>query len=586
MTATHLPAGPPEAAPAADPPAGPAPGGPAPGGPAWRAVPIGLLAATLYLTGAPRRLPRPRLARPVRRSPRLAAAGHAAAWPAAWVTLFVVYLHVARTVAVTSDGASNVLQAWDMLHGNLLLRGWQLSDVSFYPTELPQYALIEAVRGLSAQVVPIASAMTYSLLALLAALLAKGRATGRDAVVRCMIAVGIMAAPQPGDAVYVLLGSPDHIGSTVPVLAAFLLLDRAPRRWWVPPAAAAMLAWGLAADDIVLVTGVLPVLAVCLARGYGLVRLGRRGEAWFEAELAAAAIGAVWAARAGVAAVTAHGGFTVWPVRAMFVPAAGLPHSLLVAGEGLLLLFGADFLGRAYGLAAGLAAVHLAGLVLAAWGCCAVLRRFRAAGLAGQLLAVGAVATLAAYALSTRASGLLSARDITAVLPFGAALAGRLSGRLSAAGLLPALAAVLACYLAGLGIVVAAPPARQPDAALAGWLASHHLDYGLADYWDANVTTVQTAGRVRLRAIAGRGSSVSTGYWETRPQWYAPAANYANFVVLSPGPSGSGAYPTIASVRAAFGQPARIYGLGRYTILIWDKNLLAGLIRGSPPQGR
>jgi len=31
---------------------------------------------------------------------------------------------------VDADGAGNVLQAWDMLHGNPLLRGWWLSDVS------------------------------------------------------------------------------------------------------------------------------------------------------------------------------------------------------------------------------------------------------------------------------------------------------------------------------------------------------------------------------------------------------------------------------------------------------------------------
>ena len=38
-----------------------------------------------------------------------------------------------------------------MLHGNVLLRHWTVSDVSFYPTELVQYALIEALRGTRAQ---------------------------------------------------------------------------------------------------------------------------------------------------------------------------------------------------------------------------------------------------------------------------------------------------------------------------------------------------------------------------------------------------------------------------------------------------
>ena len=52
--------------------------------------------------------------------------------------LFILYLRQSRSVAVGSDGGSIALQAWDMAHGNFLLHGWAMSDVSFYTTELPQ----------------------------------------------------------------------------------------------------------------------------------------------------------------------------------------------------------------------------------------------------------------------------------------------------------------------------------------------------------------------------------------------------------------------------------------------------------------
>ncbi|MBV9381188.1 MAG: hypothetical protein JOY82_23600, partial [Streptosporangiaceae bacterium] len=83
------------------------------------------------------------------------------------VALFWCYLWQSRTFPVNSDGASNALQAWDMLHGNVLLHGWYLSDVSFYTTELPEYMLVEAVRGLGPDVVHICAALTYTLLVLL-----------------------------------------------------------------------------------------------------------------------------------------------------------------------------------------------------------------------------------------------------------------------------------------------------------------------------------------------------------------------------------------------------------------------------------
>ena len=73
-----------------------------------------------------------------------------AVWVLGVIAAFACYLQLARTRAVNSDGAGQALQAWDMLHGNLLLHGWSLGDVSYYTTELPQYMLVELVRGLNA----------------------------------------------------------------------------------------------------------------------------------------------------------------------------------------------------------------------------------------------------------------------------------------------------------------------------------------------------------------------------------------------------------------------------------------------------
>src|SRR5580693_1755648 len=137
-----------------------------------------------------------------------------ALFTAAAIVAFACYLRMSLTVPVNSDGASNALQAWDMLHGNPLLHGWWLSDVSFYTTELPEYMLVELAHGLNADVVHVAAALTYTILVLLGAFLAKGRATGREAAVRVALAGGIMLAPQPGAAAQILLLSPDHVGST------------------------------------------------------------------------------------------------------------------------------------------------------------------------------------------------------------------------------------------------------------------------------------------------------------------------------------------------------------------------------------
>ena len=113
---------------------------------------------------------------------RVAAVALAAVTLAAGL-LFLGYLRVSWTVAATSDGAAQALQARDMLAGNWLLHGWTLSDVSFYTTELPEYVLVELVRPFGASVIHVAAAVTYTLLVLAACWLARGRARGTEGLV-------------------------------------------------------------------------------------------------------------------------------------------------------------------------------------------------------------------------------------------------------------------------------------------------------------------------------------------------------------------------------------------------------------------
>ena len=242
------------------------------------------------------------------------------AWPvglaAAGIGLYLCYLAVSRTQGVGSDGASIAVQAWDMLHGNPLLRGWTVTDVSFYTTELPEYMIVEAVRGLNADVLHASAAITYALVVLTGGLLGRGRATGREGIVRMFIAAGIMVAPQLGPGVYILIFQPDHIGTAVPLMLTWLVLDRAPRSWYVPPIIALMLAWGAIGDQLVLLVGVAPLAAVSAVRAYQVLVQRREGwrSGWFDVSLLAAAAAAVEISRIVVKEISAHGGYTVQPV--------------------------------------------------------------------------------------------------------------------------------------------------------------------------------------------------------------------------------------------------------------------------------
>jgi hypothetical protein len=551
-----------------------------------------------------------------------------AAFVLAAAALFAIYLTLSRTVPENSDQANILLVASDMLHGNVLLHGWYLTDVSFYTTELPQYALLEIFFGVHANTAHIAAAMTYTLVVLLAVLLARGGFTSRAAVIRLLITAGILIAPQLGVGVTALVLTVGHIGTAVPVLLILLLLDRAPqclpggptvpdppggtasprtpladppaRVWWVPALTGLGLAWALVADELVLVVAVVPLALVCalrVAEAAVRERSVSRGLVARRYELSLITAAAVAAGLAWIAerVLRALGGYILNPVPFTFTLhhfTANL-HSLWAVPQ----IFGADYRGLAGGPyytallhMVSLAVIGLA-LLLLAW------RFFAGAALVDQVLGVAIVANLVLFVVTS--AGSEGPHEIAVVAPFGAALAARMlagparqpaedpqatSARTSRVLARPARAAaglaglvVLLGYLGGLAHDVVQPASPPAFAPVASWLQAHHLRYGLGGYWESSIATVQTGGQVKVRALLK--PTLAPDLWLAKPAWYDPAGQQANFVVLSSTPGFMNNWEPRALISKYFGRPARVYNFGPYTVMVWNRNLLASLPR-------
>ncbi|MGH3151744.1 MAG: hypothetical protein ACRDOB_13605, partial [Streptosporangiaceae bacterium] len=462
-----------------------------------------------------------------------------------------------------------------------LLHGWTVTDVSFYTTELPEYMLVELIRGLGPAAVHTSAAFTYTLLVLLAGLVAKGRATGREGAARALLGSGIMLAPQLGNPTFVLLAVPDHVGTGVPLLLIFLVLDRAPRRWYVPPVIALMLAWATIADRLVIAAAVVPIVTVCGLRIVRVVLADRPlALVRFEASLAAAGIASLAISLLALRILGRLGGFRILSLGQNLAKVSGLARHFRLTGEGLLGLYGADLVRAPLGPQTAIAVLHLAGLALAAWALGRALRRFlRTDDLLVHVLVVGILADLAAFVFSSLPRTSWDIRQISAVLPFGAVLAGRLlAGDLLKARLITALAVLLACYTAALGFDVAQPDVSVHDQSLANWLVAHDFRYGLSNYYEGNITTLDSGGRVHLIAVSwGPAKSVPRAY-QSDASWYDPTLHYANFVVNTGADKPQAIIPS-GDLLKAFGRPAKVYQYGPYTIVVWNKNLLADLGR-------
>jgi len=541
--------------------------------------------------------------------PRLAWAG---ALLAVAVVLFWCYLRQSRTTAVNADGSGMALQGWEMLHGNLLLSGWWLADVTFYTFEVPVNAVAAAVHGLNADVVHVSAAVVYTLLVLSAALLARGTARGPEGIVRAVLAAGILVAPGYSPGTHILLLSPDHTGIAVPILLTLLFVDRARERWWVPPVMCVLLIWAQLDDPLATFAAAAPIALVCLVRaGLPLIRrperpqhprppvrpepsgrpqfLRGRRPGWYDAGLAAAAVASVAATQLVVAGIKAAGGYTMASLSNVreHVPFAEWGSQLKATGQNVLILFGADFYDQPAGIRTVLAFAHFAGLALALAGLAiGVTSMFRRADRVTQILTVGTLGTLAAATFGTQMIPIQGAHEIAVVLPFGAVLAGRTLGpwlvsrRLPRRVLAPLLGLALAGYLAALGYSVSMPARAAESQGLADWLVAHHLTSGLGKYWSANSTTLASGGRVRVAPVRGEGNAAYT--WVTKPSWYDPAVSRANFVVAVPGEAGTPFAFGEAAVRHAFGEPSREYRYGGYVIMVWNSNLLLQMPKPEP----
>ena len=524
------------------------------------------------------------------------------------IVLFAVYLRVSRTYPENSDEANILLMSWDMLHGHLMLHGWFMSDVSFYTTELPEYAVLESFLGLHADTAHVGAAITYTIVVLLAVVLARGKLSQVDrgeGMVRMLVAAGIMIAPQLGVGVFVLVLSVGHIGTAVPLLLCWIIIDRGRRRWPEAVAVGVLFTWALIADPLVLVAGIIPLAGVCLLRvlraGRALPRLTGRAARrrallrarGYELALTVASGAAYGLATCVEGLLHYNGGYRVHSVGYQFVPVSLWPGHAWVTIQGWLAMFGA----MPWGSAADVffAVMHLTGVGLVAWAMWLVcLRFFRHPSLVDQVLLVAIVLNVLLYVPSTMASGTdLNAREYALALPYGAVLAARTLGPAIRAALpsraalaygvrrarlvrwIPAtLAGVMCCYLASLGYTAAQPSAPAANQQLAAWLAAHNLTYGIGGYWQSSIVTLDSEGAVTVRAVYP--GNLRRDWWESKHSWYQPGAHTATFLVTENMPGFYNYWEPNSVALAGFGRPSGEYTVGPYTIYVWPGNLLRG----------
>lgn len=492
-----------------------------------------------------------------------------------------------------SDGATVVLQGKAMASGNVLLHGWRLSLDSFWTLDAALYALVALVIGARPVLLNLVPALIAGGTVVLAVALATQRRRALPALAGAVTVVVLLALPSHAMATTFLQG-PLHVGTTLCCLGAFVLLGRRGRWAWC--GAAVLFAAGLLGDMQIVALGIGPAV---LAGGMSMAR----SRSWRAGAPALFAVGGgvLLAVVVHVVADALHG-FRVVP-GAPLAPASRWPANVALVPTDLahLLGVGGGPLG-AGGMPGALECLRVVGLVAlaagVAWGAWRVLghraageiRRPAAVGIPVEdLLVPGVVGALVVFVLLTLDADPGYYRELTAVVVYGAVLAGRMVAtivdRLDHAprrdrlgGTAIGLLGVAAFLASTLTTVLPAVP-RQPAASLGRFLESHHLHDGIGDYWSASITTVETGGAVQVRPveISPQGKLVAYAR-QGSADWYDGRFQFLAYLL---GPTTFGI--SSDSAQANLGPASRTYVVGPYVVLVWARPVAVPL---GPPTSR
>jgi hypothetical protein len=500
-----------------------------------------------------------------------------AAWVAGGLVLFAFSLRISFGERVDSDGANSALQAWDLVHGHLMLHGWLVGDATFYAFELPVNGIVQLLFGVGNLAAHIGSALTYLIVAACAVALAVIGSRGPARAVRCAVVVAVLAAPLLAvPPVLVLLEEPDHIGTSLFLLLSFLLIDRVPDRRFTAPLVCLILCAGQLSDLTVRYVAVPAVVLVCGYRVLAARKL-RSGDT----ALVVAAVMSVPLESVLRAAMVHFGGFVMALPQTRLSSPRLWPRHASLTWLNVRVLFG-SVAGPGTKLGGAGAAFGLVCLLAAIFGLARVIWTWRRAGRAEQLLSAAIVFNVGMYLVSVMPSP-GRYREVAAVVPCGAVLAARALVPARITGMSRAFAAVAGTGLiALLSLATAAtrPPMGPASAPLAGWLEAHGLTYGIAGYWDASIVTLQSGNRVRIRAVdlyrnidGHPGLRIYAPGWETNALWYNASRYDATFAVAD----SYGRYPA-ADFEHFLGKPAATYRVASWLVLVYRTNLLQRIL--------
>jgi hypothetical protein len=489
-----------------------------------------------------------------------------------------------------SDSATVVLEGSAISHGHVALHGWSMTADSFWSVDAVFYAIATLLVGVRAVLMNAVPSVIAALIIAVGAAFAAYGLRRRAGFPAAAFVLALLCLPGPVLA-YFLLQGPWHVGTTLWCLLAFLALSRAPTRLNFV-AAVVLLAAGLLGDPLTLVIGCIPLLF------WGLLDARSKNEApatWRPVYAVGASVAVALVVRA---IAYASGGFAVVS-RHDPIHSSQMVWNLVHLVPILSALFGVGTLDVGTPRVSVLFQVaRLAGVLLVAIGVgTALVQLIRrivrrraipdASFRVDELLVVAFFADLATFVVASPAPNANNARYLIPAVIFGSILGARFVGRFVASirdrrALLSVGALTLALvsfFALGPFELLKSSRPSQPAVALTAFLEQKGLTEGIGDYWSSSIVTVESREQVLVRPVVADNLGRIVRYdRQSDASWYADKS--FEFLVYNRTAPELGV--DRASATATFGEPAHVYDVGTYRLLVWDHALHIAAARRLP----
>lgn len=487
-------------------------------------------------------------------------------------------------IPMNSDSACMMLEAKDILSGNIFLSDRHLTGISFLTTDLPWFTLGTAVFGVGLNAFRLTVFLMYTFMILSAGALALYKAN--DKFLAYCVFLGVGAVPT----VYALSNAFVHTAgfavSFLIILAAEMYSEMPTKKRFA--ALFILTALGACGDRSSLAISVLPLIIYFLLKG--------------AAKYKKVIFGIISGCAAGILIERLYlfiGGANLNSLsRTEFAEASDITGNIRIYIDYFLRLINARFFGKElFSLKTGVYALKIL-LVFAA--VFVIFRCVRAAVLREKSdcavfsLGVGFAIVSLMLVLTTMNSDLTSGRYIAYLAPFLGVVLARFSGELRLDRKKIAAVCALFFCLALTGVMPHGSSFGPENtySRLAAFLESENLTEGYAAFWDSTVVDAYSGGKVRISPVRNGDGGVEPRKWFCKNSWY----DSGNFVIvrrenadaeeqnynyngifnahLAPieqiGKTSEKPF-TFESVIGTFGQPKEVRHFEIYDILIYDR---------------